>query len=341
MTSTMRAEALAIPGRIARALAGQGEVIAAVAGQIRAFAPTGVVTVARGTSDHAADYALRLIARETGLIGASLPPSLVTLGPRALRFEGRLVLALSQSGRSPDLVQTVTAARAGGALTVAVVNAPQSPLADAAERVVAADAGPEHAVAATKSYVLTLLQVARLVAAWAGDDDLARALPALPTALAAGAAADWHPLVDALEDAGSLFVVGRGLAHATAREAALKLKETCRVHAEAVSGAEIMHGPKALLDAVQPLLLCAGPDVPAAVHRATAGELAALTRRLHVLGAVDAGCGLHLRAPPAPAPVLQPLVDIVPFYLAAEALSRRRGLSPDAPRHLRKVTETR
>ncbi|MFP4269206.1 MAG: hypothetical protein ACLFTL_01395, partial [Alphaproteobacteria bacterium] len=111
--------------------------------------------------------------------------------------------------------------------------------------------------------------------------------------------------------------------------------------AEAVSGAEIMHGPKALLDALQPLLLCAGPDVPASVHRATAGELAALTRRLHVLGAVDAGCGLHLRAPPAPAPVLQPLVDIVPFYLAAEALSRRRGLSPDAPRHLRKVTETR
>ncbi len=340
MTSTMRAEALAIPGLVAHALGAQSDVIAAVAGAIRAFEPKGLVTVARGTSDHAAEYASRLIAREVGLIGASLPPSQVTLGRSKLRFEGNLVLGLSQSGRSPDVVRTIVEARSRGALTVAVVNDPQSPLAHAAELVVAADAGPERAVAATKSYVLTLLQVARLVAGWSGDDELERAFGGLPTALRANAERDWSGLLHEFEHATSLFVVGRGLAYVTAREAALKLKETCRIHAEAVSGAEIMHGPKALIDAEQPLILFAGADIPEAAHRTTAADLAALTPRLYVAGAVETGHGRRLPGEPAPAPVLQPLVDIVPFFLLAEALSRRRGLRPDSPRHLSKVTET-
>jgi len=341
MTTTMRAETLAIAELAATALGRQGDAIAAVAERIGAFAPRGLVTVARGTSDHAAEYAIRLVARELGLLGTSLAPSLVTLARRPLDFRGQLVLALSQSGRSPDVVETLAAARAGGALTVALVNTPASPLAAAAELVLTADAGPEQAVAATKSYVLTLVQLARLVAAWAGRGDLARALAGLPASLRAATAAEWGPAIPALRPASSLLVVGRGLAFATAREAALKLKEVAGLHAEAVSGAEIMHGPKALIGPETPLLLFAGPDLPRPVQAATAAELEALTCRLLVAGGVDLGAGCRLSSPAAGHPVLQPLVDVTAFYGLAEELARGRGLSPDRPRHLAKVTETR
>ncbi len=341
MTTTMRAETLAIAELAATALGRQGEAIDAVAERIGAFAPRGLVTVARGTSDHAAEYAIRLVGRELGLLGASLAPSLVTLAERPLDFRGQLVLAVSQSGQSPDVVETLAAARAGGALTVALVNTPASPLAAAAELVLAADAGPERAVAATKSYVLTLVQIARLVAAWSERDDVAAALAGLPATLRAAAAADWSAALPALRRASSLLVVGRGLAHVTAREAALKLKEVAGLHAEAVSGAEIMHGPKALIGRQTPLLLFAGPDVSLAVQTAAAAELRALTRRLLVAGSVEVGAGCRLVAPRAAHPVLQPLVDVTAFYGLAEELARVRGRSPDRPRHLAKVTATR
>lgn len=341
MTSKMRAETLATAEVARDALTRQADVIDAVAARARTFGPQGLVTVARGTSDHAAEYALRLVAQELGLIGSSLPPSLVTLNRAPLRFDGKLVLAVSQSGRSPDLVEPVRAARAGGALTVALVNQAQSPLAEAAEHVIAVDAGAELSVAATKSYALSLLQIARLVAAWSGREALASAIRALPAPLDDAVATDWSAALDALAKAASLFVVGRGLAYATAREAALKLKETCGLHAEAVSGAEIMHGPKALIEPDAPLLMFTGSDVPAPSQAATAGALAALTGGLLVAGASESGHGQALVGPAAGDPALQPILDIVPFYLLADALSHRRGLSPDRPRHLAKVTETR
>jgi glutamine---fructose-6-phosphate transaminase (isomerizing) len=245
--STMRVEALAVAEVAATALTRQQERIEDVAARLRAARPRGFVTIARGTSDHAAEYAIRLVGRKLGLIGASLPPSLVTLAAAPLDFREQVVLAISQSGQSPDVVEALAAARAVGALTVALVNAPTSPLADAAELVLAIDAGPERAVAATKSYVLSLLQIARLVAAWAGDGALRDAVLGLPSPLAQAVAVDWTAAVPAFVEAPSAFVVGRGLAYATAREAALKLKEVAGLHAEALSAAEIMHGPKALL----------------------------------------------------------------------------------------------
>lgn len=341
MTTQMRRETLSIPTVVGAALARQHDVLERAAERIRSFAPRGLVTVARGTSDHAAEYAMRLIGRELGLVGASLPPSLVTLAGAPLRFDGQLVLGISQSGRSPDVVEPMAAARAGGALTLALVNDSASPLAAAAELVLDVDAGEEMAVAATKSYVASLLQLARLTAAWGGRAELADAMPALPDALAAATRPEWREALDELEHLTALLVVGRGLAYATAREAALKLKETCGLFAEAISGAEVMHGPKALLTPHAPLLMFAGDDIPAAAQATTAAELAALTDGLLVVGSLELGAGHRLVAPAAPAPALQPLVDIVPFYLLADELSRRRGLSPDRPRNLTKVTETR
>jgi glucosamine--fructose-6-phosphate aminotransferase (isomerizing) len=341
MTSRMRAETLVIPEVVATALGRQSATLDEVVRRIREVAPRGLVTVARGTSDHAAEYAIRLAACELGLLGTSLPPSLVTLAEAPLRFDGQLVVAISQSGRSPDVVEPAAAARRGGALTLAVVNDAASPLAEAADLVLEVDAGPELAVAATKSYVASLLQIARLTAALSGRKGLARAFADLPATLEQALDVDWSAALADLAPASSLFVVGRGLAYATAREAALKFKEVCGLHAEAVSGAEIMHGPKALIDAETPLLLFTAPDVPATAQLATARELAALTPRLWVAGSVDAPVGHRLTSPVAEEPALQPLVDIVPLYLLADDLARRRGLSPDRPRHLSKVTETR
>jgi glucosamine--fructose-6-phosphate aminotransferase (isomerizing) len=341
MTSQMRAETLVIPEVVATALGRQGDTVEEVARRIRDVAPRGFVTVARGTSDHAAEYAIRLGGRELGLLGASLSPSLVTLAEAPLRFDRQLVVGISQSGRSPDVGGSLAAARRGGALTLAVVNEVESPLAETAELVLRVDAGAELAVAATKSYVASLVQIARLTAALSGRDAIVRAFAGLPAALERALAVDWSAALADLEVAPSLLVVGRGLAYATAREAALKLKEVCGLHAEAVSGAEVMHGPKALIDGETPLLMFTAADVPAATQVATARELAALTRRLWVAGGVDTGVGHRLTAPLAGEPALQPLVDIVPLYLLADELARRRGLSPDRPRHLTKVTETR
>ncbi|MEO1089543.1 MAG: SIS domain-containing protein [Pseudomonadota bacterium] len=341
MDSLMLQETQAIPALVEHALGRQEPAIAAIAKRIAAFAPEGFCTVARGTSDHAADYALRLVATTTGLIGASLPPSLVTLADAPLQFERHLVLAISQSGRSPDVVEPMQAARAKGALTVAIVNDGASPLAKAAELVLEADAGTERSVAATKSFVLSLLQVVRLVAELTSDDGLRRSFSRLPAALDEAISADWHAAMAPLEAGPSLFVVGRGLAHVTAREAALKLKETCGIHGEAVSGAEIMHGPKALIGAHSPVLMFASTDLPPSADEAAVRALAGLSDRLLVAAPRPLAAGAFLPTADAPHPSLGPLVDITAFYVFADRLSRARGRTPDAPPNLEKVTETR
>ncbi len=338
--SVMAAETASIPAAASAALTRQTEQIAAISAQLRAFDPRGVVTVARGSSDHAAEFALRVVGTRLGRLGTSLPPSLLTVSDARIRFDRQLVLAISQSGRSPDVLHCTEVARRRGALTLALTNDAASPLAKTAELVLAADAGPEHAVAATKSYVLTLLQVTRLLAAWAQETSLASALAPLPGRLAAALATDVAAALEPLTAPPGLFVVGRGLAFATAREAALKFKEIAGIHAEAVSGAEIMHGPKALVGPDRPVLMVAAPDLPAEHDTECAHQLAALTERLIIVGARDLASRLQVRTPAAPDPLLQPLVDATAMFVLAEWLARRRGLDPDRPRHLQKVTET-
>ena len=333
-------EARSIPEIVAASLDRGDTAVAAVAERISAYGPRVLVTVARGSSDHAADYFGRLAAIRLGLLPVSLPPSLITVDGARPDLKAALVVAVSQSGRSPDLIAPIRVARDAGALTVALVNDTDSPLAGAADLVLPVDAGAETAVAATKSYVLSLVQSARLVALLAGDEALADAVRGLPPILVRALDADWTGIVPVLAPARAPFVIGRGFGLTVAREIALKLKEICGLSAEAVSGAEIMHGPKALIGPDDPVVALAPDDRARGAMETAIAALGRLSRRVVVLGRPAAGAGLALPVPSCPAPELACIAAATAAYPAMAALARARGLSPDAPRHLDKVTET-
>ena len=337
----MLEETRSAPARVADMLAKDGDAYAALAAELRLREPGFVVTVARGSSDHAALYLASLVGILAGRVTASLPPSLVTRFQATLSFQGAFVVSLSQSGASPDIVRTLEAARAGGAITAAIVNQPDSPLARVAAHPLAQHAGPERSVAATKSVIATLVASARLVASWRDDRDLLAALSRLPERLEAALACDWSPALPVLEHAQSLYVVGRGPGLGIAAETALKLKETSGLLAEALSAAEIQHGPKAVIGPGFPVLAYGLADPGGEDARAFAADLAAVGAQV-MLAAPSPGDGaaLHLPLPPPLHPLLDPIVALVAFYPLAEALARRRGRDPDRPPGLLKVTRT-
>lgn len=342
MTSLMLAEAREAPACVEAALREDAGLYASLGQRLRDRPPAFAATVARGSSDHAATYAGALFGIAAGRVTATLAPSLVTRYGAELAMAGALVLGLSQSGASPDLVVVMAAARAGGALTLAVVNTPSSRLAAAAEWELPQRAGPERAVAATKSFVMTTVAVARLVAAWTDDPVLEAALARLPERLATALDCDWSAALPLLSDpmAHGLYVVGRGVGLGTAQEAALKLKETSNLHAEAVSAAEVQHGPRAVIDGEFPVLVFGLSDPGGADARALAADLAGTGAPVLLASPDPGGIGLHLPLPPPLHPLLDPIPAILAFYPFAEALARARGLDPDRPRGLRKVTET-
>lgn len=335
----MEAEALASPEAVARMFAANRAVFARIAARLAAEPPSVVVTCARGSSDHAATYAKYLIETLTGTPTASAAPSVASVygaSPRAPC--ARLCLAISQSGRSPDLLDAVKRQRGAGAFTVALVNAEDSPLAALADEVIALSAGPERAVAATKSCLASLAAVAALAASWSGDAELIRALEDLPDELRAAAARSWCAALAPFHYARSMFVIGRGYGLGVAQEMALKLKETCGIHAEAYSAAEVRHGPMALVEAGFPVLALGGSDAAAASVHEVAREFTA--RGAAVLLA-DPDPGLADLPMPRCHPVIEPLLALQSFYLFAARLAIARGRNPDAPPHLNKVTETR
>ena len=298
------------------------------------------LTVARGSSDHAASYFASLTMSRVGLPVASLPMSVATLQQAPLQVRNQLALGFSQSGKSPDLVGTMQALREAGALTVAAVNVPGSPLEDACEFYLPLLAGPELSVAATKSYIAMLSVSAQLVAHWQKDEALLDGLKSLPDALRRAGALDWSKAVDELRDAERMIVIGRGLGLAIAQEAALKLKETSGIQAEAFSSAEVRHGPMELIDRDYPLLVFAprGPEQAGLLQLARDMQ----ARGARVLLAAD-----PVDVPEATLPLvstahaaLDPIAAILSFYVMAAGLAAARGRNPDAPRHLMKVTET-
>jgi len=336
----MRAEALEAPAAVARQLAHDAHAYRELGALLRGAPPSSMLTVARGSSDHAAHYMAYLVMARLGRLVTSLPMSIVTLYQSRIACDGLAAFAFSQSGQSPDLVTPMRAFAEGGATTVAFVNDAESPLAAAADWGLPLHAGPETSVAATKSFVTQLVAGARLVAAWLDDPALHAALAGLPAVLAEAAQAAWPAALERLAAAERMYVIGRGLGLPVAMEAALKFKETCALQAEAFSGAEVMHGPLALVDDGFPVLVFAlrGP-----AH----DGLAALAADLRARGALvllaaprgTPGCDLPLVA--TGAPELDPVSAIQSFYPMVEALARSRGLDPDRPRHLRKVTRTR
>jgi len=305
-------------------------VLAELAKRLRTDPPALVVTCARGSSDHAATFGKYVIETTVGPLVASVGPSVASMYHRApVGIAGALCIAVSQSGRSPDVLQMTQAAKRGGALVVGMVNDEASPLAGACDYVLPLCAGDEHAVAATKSFLLAGLAFVQLAAAWTGDRALADAAAGAPDAFDSACGIDWD--LTPLAPATSLYVVGRGVGLGAAQEVALKLKETCRLHAEAFSTAELLHGPVALVDRGFPIVAVEQADETAAASRAT-------LERLAEMGAVIHRCALP--AGIATSAVLAPLLQVQTFYLGLPALAARRGLDADAPAHLRKITET-
>lgn len=339
MNSKMLDEALASSDGVQAQLDLSEPRVIALAERLRQTAPHLVMTVARGSSDHAASYFAYLAMQLTGVPVASLPMSVVTLHHSPMRVAGQPVIAFSQSGQSPDLVDSLKALREAGALTAAMVNAEGSPLEQACEFGLPLNAGAELSVAATKSFIATLSASARLVAHWAQDADVLAAGQLLPERLREAARQDWSEAITALKDCQRLMVIGRGLGFAIAQEAALKFKETSGVQAEAFSSAEVRHGPMALVDEHYPMLVFA----PRGAEQAGLLKLAADLR--------ERGARVLLAAPAdiperdltlacADHPALDPILAIQSFYVMAAGLAHARGLNPDQPRHLSKVTRT-
>jgi glucosamine--fructose-6-phosphate aminotransferase (isomerizing) len=329
-------EAAEAPAVVARLLSANREAVRALAEELRANPPRAVVTCARGSSDHAATYAKYLIETGTGVVTASAALSVSSVYATEPKLDGTLYLAISQSGKSPDLLSAVEAAKRAGALVVALVNDEASPLAELADRVLPLHAGPEVSVAATKSYIAALSAIAQLVAAWTEDNALERALDTLPSILETAWSLDWSPAARRLKGASSLYVLGRGVGFGVAQEAALKFKETCGLHAEAFSAAEVLHGPMALVQKGFPVLIFAQADQSETSVLALARELEARGVEVMLAG----GEGSNLLPTPRAHPNLEPIVRIQGFYRMANALSVLRGHDPDRPPHLRKVTET-
>jgi glucosamine--fructose-6-phosphate aminotransferase (isomerizing) len=305
---------------------------------LRAAPPRAVITCARGSSDHAATYGKYLIETRTGVLTASAAPSISSVYRAPQHLDGCLFLAISQSGGSPDIVASADAARRDGARVVALVNQEDSPLARVAHECIPLCAGPEESVAATKSYLGSLAALAHLVAAWTADAALLKALEELPALLERAWRLPWDDAVGLLRDERHLFVIARGVGLGAAQEAALKCKETCGLHAESFSAAEVRHGPQALMQAGFPALVFAQDDETRDSVEECARAFSARGIRVITAGVEISGA----RALPSLAayPALQPLLLIQSFYKLANALAIERGHDPDNPPSLRKVTRT-
>lgn len=335
----MFAEAGEAPAAIATQLQRNRETVARIGARLRSHPPRMVVTVARGSSDHAATFAKYLIETRASVITASAAPSIASVYGASQDLRDCLFLALSQSGRSPDLLAAVDAARQAGALVVALVNDEASPLAAAADEALPLCAGEERSVAATKSYLATLAGLVHLVSAWQGDRELDRALQATPDLLRRASSLDWSAALPILRGASHLYVIARGLGLGIAQEAALKCKETCGLHAESFSSAEVRHGPQALMKAGFPALILAQDDETRAGIEELARDL--VQRGVTVLAAGAEAAGATVLPTLEAHPVIAPLALVQSFYGMANALAFARGLDPDNPPYLRKVTETR
>jgi glucosamine--fructose-6-phosphate aminotransferase (isomerizing) len=342
MSQTFMAAEITEAGAVVRRqLAANAAPIAKVAADLRARKPAFVATVACGSSDHAALYLKHLVELKVALACASLAPSIASLYRAPLRLAGAVAIAISQSGRSPDIVAMQRTAKDEHAMTIAFVNDEASPLARGADALLSLHAGSERSVAATKSMIASLVGGASLVAHWSHDNELLAALDNLPSSLDSSSVAPPATLaIETLAQASSLFVVGRGATHAVAAEAALKLKETSAIHAEAFSSAEVLHGPAGIIGPGFPILAFAPADAARPSFFDTLEQLAAFGAAPLVFDSEAHEQWPTVLTLDGGHPLLTPIVALHAFYRVAEATARRRGRDPDQPPHLRKVTET-
>lgn len=304
-----------------------------------------VVTCARGSSAHAATFGKHLVERYLGIPVAEAAPNIASVYRRELRLKGQLFLAISQSGASDDLVENAAMARTAGALTAALVNDTHSPLAGACEIVLPMAAGAEHSVAATKSFICSLAALLRIVAKWTAAAELRSGSDRLPERLAAATSLDWSAALRPLVGASSVVTIGRGPTLAIAREAALKLKETCALPAEAFSSAEFRHGPIALVSPAYPVMVFAPTDESGAGLRELVTDLGRKGASVLLAQPEDARRDVLRRVLLPALAAEQAEADAIcliqSFYSLLVGLAERRGTDIDAPPHLQKVTRTR
>lgn len=311
-----------------------------LARRLRALDPGVAFTCARGSSDHAATYAKFMLETFLGIPVVSQSPSIVSIYRDTLACtKGALFLVISQSGRSPDLLVSAQAAKSAGALVVACVNDVASPLAELANFVLPLGAGPETSVAATKSYIASLAAIARLTACWAKDEILNAAVDRLPNDLQAAWHADWSSALPDFAHAASAFVLGRGPTLGIAQEAALKFKETCGLHAEAFSSAEVAHGPMELVERDFPMLVMAPGDAACTGLDTLLARFVERSARISVAGRSVPGCR-QLPVAPGLHSALAPIAMVQSFYGLVNAVAVGRGRDPDRPAMLNKVTCT-
>jgi len=340
LPTKMAAEIRQAPDVVARQAGSLRQPIEELVARLKSAPPRIVVTVARGSSAHAAAFAKHLIERRFGIPVAAAAPNIATVYHKDLRLDGQVLLAISQSGGSDDLIEQAKSAKRSGALVVALTNTSGSPLATVSDIVLPLGAGPEMSVAATKTFVATLTALLRLVAAWNGEDALERALARLPQRLGRAAELDWSAALTVFTRASSLVAIGRGPTLAIAREAALKLKETSDLHAEAFSGAEFLHGPVALVSGRYPILMFTPSDEAAPGLSTLASDLRAKGAALFAVEGGKSGQGF-LPALGPEHPEADAVCMIQSFYAMAVRLAELRGKDVDHPRHLKKVTRTR
>lgn len=340
----MSAEIAEQPEVLARLLDTAGSQVSRVAAVIRSASPRFVLFAARGTSDHAALYGKYLAEVRLGWAAGLASPSSMTAYGAKPDLRDVLFIAVSQSGASPDLIESTATARACGALTLAVTNNASSPLASTAQLHLDVLAGPERAVAATKTYSAELLALWMLVDALCeGDFSDAAGVPG------AVAACVTSPTDDDVAAAAATYVraeriilTARGYSYPTAAEAALKLMETSYLAAQAFSGADLLHGPMAMVSPGAPVIAVVSGGPGGRAMEPVIARLEEIGADLFVVGepAAVARTGKGFVLPAGVSEELSPLLEIVPLQRLACGLAVARGLDPDAPRGLSKVTHT-
>ncbi len=330
ISSLMASEAKETPAIIAEQLKQNAALYQEFVSLVQARDPTMVYMIGRGTSDHAGVFAKYLIEVELGLPVCSAAPSVSSVFQQTLRLDKALVIVISQSGRSPDILAQARMAKAAGALCVALVNDESSPLAALVDVFIPLRAGPELAVAATKSYLASLAALVSLVAYWKQDANLLAGLNGLPTQLQQVINAPARLDLNAIHGIRHCVVLGRAFGYAIALEMALKMKEVCGIQAEAFSSAEFIHGPVSLLNRGVELIDVTLADETLEVHKQSLADIQARGATVHSIG--DAASDFVSR--------LQPLLVMQRFYLDIEQIARQMGFDPDNPKGLKKVTET-
>ncbi|AWF82456.1 glutamine--fructose-6-phosphate aminotransferase [Microbulbifer sp. A4B17] len=330
ISTVMEAEAREAPDRIAEQLHSNAKIMSRLGERLRQKPPRFVMIVGRGSSDHAGVFAKYLIEIETGTPTFAAAPSVSSVYGRKLKLDGALVIVISQSGRSPDILAQARMAREEGAYTVALLNDEDAPIKDVVDLVIPLKAGPEKAVAATKSYLATLSAILQMVANWNQDTALCNALRKLPETLRSAVRAEIQLRPEDLASVQNLVVLGRGPGYGITRELALKLKEVCNIHAESYSSAEFLHGPVTLVEGKLTVVNVPIEDESFPTHSQQIDEIrqrGATLINLHVPSK-----GVH--------PRVAPLALLQRFYIDVAHVAVSRGINPDEPAGLKKVTQT-